>query len=192
MSTFDKLVAETVRRPAPRTFKLKPEHFTESWSNRPKSVIEIGLRVPGEKEYRTASMEAEKAQGEATNKALKDPDLASRAGELGIKVYNEKLVSFVVARGVCNQLNVTLPHPYFELPDDEIPLALTSRAIKQIFDEIERLAIDQSPVMAEATEIEVLELAELLAIDDPFENLDAAKRSRCQRYLKLVLDTLRE
>ena len=78
------------------------------------------------------------------------------------------------------------------MPEDEIPIALKSNAIKRIFDEIELLAVDQSPVFAEATEVELLELAELLATDDPFEDVPSVKRSRCLRYLKLVLDTLRE
>jgi hypothetical protein len=192
VSTLDKLVSAAAKRPAARTFKLLPEFFAESWSNRPKAAFEVGLRVPGEQEYRNAVIEAEKAQGEAFAKACQDPNLVARAEELGISAYNAKLVTFCVARGMCNQHNVTLPHPYFELPEDEIPLALKSRAIQQIFDAIERLAIDQSQVMAEATEIEVLELAELLALDDSLEGLDPAKRSRCLRYLKLVLDTLRE
>lgn len=192
MSTFDKLVSSAAKRPAPRTFKLQPEFFAESWGNRPKSAIEVGLRVPGEQEYRNAIVEAEKAQGEAVTKARKDPSLAARAEALGVSAYNAKLVTFCVARGICNQQNVTLPHPYFELPEDEIPLALKSNAIKRIFDEIERLAVDQSPVFAEATELELFELAEILATDDPFEDVADAQKGRCLRYLKLVLDTLRD
>jgi hypothetical protein len=172
---------------------MQPEFFAESWGRRPTGAFDVGLRVPSEQEYLNASAEAEAAQAEAIAKALKDPECSdARAEELGVRAHNQKLVTFCVARGVCNQHNVMLPHPYFELPDDEIPLALKSKAIERIFDEIERLAIDQSPVFPEATELELLELAELLATDDPFENVPSVKRSRCRRYLKLVLDSLRE
>ena len=192
MSTLEKLVSAAVRRPAPRTFDLLPEYFAETWGNRPTAPIKIGLRVPNEQEYRNAAIEAETAESEAFAKACNDPRLIERASELAVAAYNSKLVTFCVARGICNQQNVTMPHPYFELPEDEIPFALKSSAIKRIFDEIERLAIDQSPVYAEATDLELLDLAELLATDDPFESVPSVKRSRCLRYLKLVLDTLRE
>ncbi len=192
MSTLEKLVSAATRRPAPRTFDLLPEFFAETWGNRPTSPIKVGLRVPGEQEYQTGIIEAEKAHGEAIEKACKDPHLVGRAIEIGVAAYNSKLMTFCVARGLCNQQNVTLPHPYFELPEDEIPIALKSNAIKRIFDEIERLAIDQSPVFAEANEVELLELAEILATDDPFESMPSVQRARCLRYLKLVLDTLRE
>lgn len=192
MSTLEKLVSAAVKRPAPRTFDLLPEYFAETWGNRPTAPLKIGLRVPSEQEYRNAAVEAETAQGEAFATAHKDPRLIDRADELGVAAYNSKLLTFCVARGICNVQNVTLPHQYFELPEDEIPLALKSNAIRRIFDEIERLAIDQSPVFAEANEVELLELAEILATDDPFEDVSNVQRSRCLRYLKLVLDTLRE
>jgi hypothetical protein len=192
VSTLEKLVGAAVKRPAPRTFDLLPEYFAETWGNRPTATFKVGLRVPGEQEYLNAVVEAENAQSEAVEKALKDPKQVARAQALGVAAYNKRLVMFCVARGICNQHNVTLPHPYFELPEDEIPVALKSTAIRRIFDEIERLAVDQSPVFAEATEVELFELAEILATDDPFEDVPSVQRARCLRYLKLVLDTLRE
>ncbi len=202
MSTFEKLAGGDKKRPAARTFKLQPEFFTETWGRRPTGAFDVGLRVPGEQDYRNALAEAETAQSDAIEKALKEPvdrtdagaveRLVKRAEEIGLEAYNYRLITFCVARGVCNPLNVTLPHPYFELADDEIPLALKSNAIKRIFDEIERLAVDQSPVFVEASDEDLLELAELLTSGDAFEGVNSIARARCLRYLKLVLDTLRE
>jgi len=192
VSTLDQLVAAAKKRPAPRTFDILPEYFTESWSNRPAAKFKIGLRVPGEQDYRNAAAEAEAAQYEARENALKNDRLRARAEEIGIEAYNSKLVLFCVARGVCNPLNVSAPHPYFELADDEIPLALKSNAIKRIFDEIERLAVDQSPIFTEASPQDLRDLSELLATDDPFEGVNRIERARCLRYLRLVLDTLND
>lgn len=192
MSTFEQFVGAATKRPAPRTFKLRPEHFAESWGRRPAAAFDIGLRVPGEQDYRNANAEAEKAQDEAVEHAARNNLSQDRQREAGIKAFNTRLIDFCVARGVCNQHNVVAPHPYFELADDEIPLALTSKAIGRIFDEIERLAVDQSPIFLEATSDELLRLATWLSTDDPFSEMDPTKRGRCLRYLKLVLDTLNE
>lgn len=199
MSTFDQAMATVKKRPAPRTFKLRPEHFADTWGKPPTGPFDIGLRVPSEQAYRSAVGEAEKAQADAVEKALKDPTIATavRAGyheqlvEIATTAYNQKLIDFCVARGICHTLDVNSPHPYFELAEDELPLALKSNAIRRIFDEIELLAVDQSPVFAQINDEEVLDLAELLAIDDPFDIVSPIVATRCRRYLKLVLDLLR-
>lgn len=194
MSAFEQLVGGNKKRPAAKTLMLLPEYFSEQWGNRPTAPFSIGIRVPSEQDYRNALVEAEKAQADARDKALRDPHLPTRLNAEGISVqaYNIRLLTFCVARGVCNAMSVTDPHPYFELADDEIPLALKSNAIRRIFDEIELLAVEQSPVFPEADEMELFQLAEILATDSPFEELDATKRGRCLRYAKLILDTLRE
>jgi hypothetical protein len=192
MSSFEQLVGGNKRRPAPRTFKLLPEYFAETWGNRPVAAFDVGLRVPGEHDYRCALAEAEKAAAEAREAAEKDPLLAPRAEQLAIAAYNSRLILFCVARGICSQHDVAQPHPYFELAEDEIPLALKGEAIKRIFDEIERLAVDQSPVFAEATPEDLRTLSEWLATDDPFAGVDRVQRGRCLRYLRLVLDTLND
>lgn len=143
--------------------------------------------------------EADKAQADAVEKALKDPTIAAavKAGihgqlvEIATIAYNTKLVDFCVARGICHTLDVNSPHPYFELAEDELPLALKSNTIRRIFDEIELLAVDQSPVFAEIGAEELLDLAELIVLDEPFETVSPVVAARCRRYLKLVLDLLR-
>lgn len=199
MTTFGAATSGSARKPAPKTFKIKPEHFADSWAKPPTGPFDVGLRVPSEQAYRNAEGEAQKAQAEAVSTALKDPAVAAafKAGdraqvaELAVKAYNETLVTFCVARGICHVLDVSAPHPYFELADDEIPLALKSNAIRRIFDEIELLAVEQSPVFGEIDEFELVELAELLVIDDPFEIVSPLVAARARRYLKLVLDLLR-
>lgn len=190
MSEFAKLVEQVegangarrgrTTRPAPRTFSLKPEHFAGAYEGRPVVAITIGIRVPSENEAR--SIEAESLKQAAAS----DGDMDSR-----VDVYNQTLFTLYVARGICNPHDVTAHHPLFELPEDMIPLALTPRAIKSIFDEIERLHVDQSPLFPEATQAELLELSDRLAADNPFANTPTAQRLRALRYLRLALDTLR-
>lgn len=190
MSEFAKLVeqvesANTARRgrttsPAARTFDLLPEHFAAGYERKPVAKIAIGLRVPSESDAQSVEHEATKLA------AQHDGDMDAK-----LDVYHRSLFLFYVARGICNPHDVTAPHPLFELPEDMLPLALTPRAIKRIFDEIDLLSVDQSPLFAEATPDELLELSGLLVDANPLASVNAISAKRARRYLKLALDIAR-
>lgn len=167
------------KRKAPSTFTLKPEHFSETWpGKKPVSTIELGLRVPSEQEILNAQLEAGRAvEGREPGEA-----------EL---VRRSKLLAFVVARGICSPHDVTEPHPFFELPEDEVPAALKSTTIQRVYDEIERLVVEQSPIFGEATDDEARELADLLLTDDPTAHLPPSKAGHVRRYLQFALELLR-
>jgi hypothetical protein len=190
MSEFQKLVAEVegaktnrrgrVTSPPARTFDLLLEHFAGGYENKPVAKIVVGLRVPSETESRSIETEAAKAA------ALTDGDTEAK-----VEAYQAALFTYYVARGLCSPHDVTAPHPLFELPEDMIPQALTPRAIKRIFDELERLHIEQSPLFPEATADDLLELSDRLAEPDPLAAAGTPQRLRALRYLRLALDTMR-
>lgn len=190
MSEFQKLVADVERvsgarrskstSPPARTFELLPEHFAASYERKPVAKITIGLRVPSESESRSIETEATKTAAQA------DGDMEEK-----LEVYHRSLFTFYAARGICNPHDVTAPHPLFEMPEDMLPLALTPRAIKRLFDEIERLHVDQSPLFPEATPVEVSELADRLGDSVALDLVPLPQRMRALRYLRFVLDTLR-
>jgi hypothetical protein len=169
------------KRPAPRTFLLRPEHFAETWDKekRPTVPVEIGLRVPSAAAGENAEIEADKLAEEAPERERE-------------RVKRGHLIAFLVSRGMCSVHDVTQPHPLFELAEDVIPQAFKPDTIRRIFDEVERLAIDESAAFPEATADELRELAGYLEMDDPFSGLSQVQRSQAARYVRFVLDLIRE
>ncbi len=167
MSAFSRVVSADAR-PAPRTITLAPEAFAEGFRNRPSSDIVVGIRVPSERDYRAANFEADK----------EDDDQKA----------NQKIFDIVVSRGLCDPNNVNAEHPSFPVAEETVPIALKPRTIQRIYDEIERLAVEQSPVYGEASDADVADLWALLAGDDPFSGMAPLEASRCRRYLKFALE----
>lgn len=165
------------KRKAPAKFTLLPEHFADTWGGqKPAAGIELGLRIPAEQDLYNAQIEADR--------------LAEGHGESATLVRNTKLLAFIVARGICSPHDVTEPHPYFELPEDQVGPALKSTTIQRIYDEIEKLIVAQSPVFGEATKAECNELADLLLVDDPWVDIDPVKAATARRYLLFALEIL--
>jgi hypothetical protein len=158
--------------PAARNVRLTPGDFSPTWHNAPSSDVVVGIRVYSESDARTAEQEAAKQEDQVAAEQV--------------------LFSLAVARGICDPNNVKAPHPLFPFADDTIPLALTPRAVRRLFDEIERLHVDQSPAFAEATDDDLVELAGALIQPDPLGKLDAVKAKRARRYVRLALDLLNE
>lgn len=156
--------------PPPRTMRLEPGDFAGTYARRPTSDIMVGLRVYSEADCRTAEAEADKQT---------TPEAA-----------NQVLLGIAVARALCDPNDVNAPHPTFPLAEDIVPIALTPRAIKRIFDEVERLHVDQSPGFPEATDEDLVELAGALLPEKPFAALSPIEQKRCRRYVRFVLDAL--
>lgn len=186
LSAFERsLEAAGARRkspkmPAPRTFMLKPEHFADTWVNKPIDGILIGIRVPSEKDVQGARRHAEKVAREAAV-----DDEAER-----VDIFNDTLMSAAVASAMCDPNDVTSAHPVFDMPDDEVPLAFTSRTIKFIFDFTEILHIEQSPVFPEATPEDETKLVDILCRESPYDGVSEIDAMKARRLLRCALDLL--
>lgn len=180
MSAFSQQVAApSVKRRAPKTITLQPEHFSDTWDMRPHGAIEFGLRVPSEGAIQIATIEAEKRSAEAID--------TERVG-----AFNRHLVMFVVARGLCSVHDVTQPHPVLELAEDVLPIALKSGTIERIYDDIAQLMVAESPAEQPATASDLRELGELLLSDDPFNGMAPTDVYECRKFCAFVLNKLRE
>jgi hypothetical protein len=187
VSAFQRLVqgagrgaaARATTLPAPRTLTLKPEHFAATWPLRPSEPTLVGLRVPPEKDFEGAAIEARRS---VADKALPD-------GE-GPAAFQRAYARILVARAFCDPLNVLAPHHTLPLPDDQIARALTPATIQWLFDEVDKLNVEQSPGYAEATDEEIARLLDVLSLDDPFGRLGARRIARVRRYLGLVASEL--
>lgn len=165
--------------PAPRRVTLQPEQFTSEWPGRPREAVVFGLRLPAEKDFEGAGVEARRQV-----KAMSLPDAeVDDAIELAFS-------RVLVARALCDPDNVTAAHPVLPLADDQVARAFPPLVIKNLFLAVHKLHVEQSPGYGEADDIEITRLVEILCLDDPFHRLAPDKEARVRRYLAFVLEEL--
>jgi hypothetical protein len=166
------------KRPPAVVFELTPDHFAEDFDGRPVAPIEIGLRVPSEAEARTIEDAAarESAADETDSEAA----------------YNRATQSYWVARAICDPRDVTSAHPFFDMPEDLVPVAFKPGTIVRICQEVAKLGVEQSPLHPEADDEEVGELSDLLAVEEPFAAVKLDQERLVRRYLKFALEILRD
>jgi len=177
----------TAKIPASKTFLVEPQHFADTWSNRPIEGILLGIRVPSEHEVQGARTEAIKA---ATNAQVEDDD--PNAEEVRIQTFNDTLLSLAVSSAICDPNDVTSVHPFFELADAMVPMAFKSKTIQYIWDLVEKLHVEQSPIFAEITPAEEVKLIQLLSEDSPYLGVNPIKAMTARRFLKFALEILEE
>ena len=172
---------------AAKTFTIRPDHFSDTWSNRPVDEIILGLRVPSEADVQGAKLEAYK---QAAKAQIEDDDPNEQ--QVRLDVFNSTILALVVSSSICDPHDVTSPHPFFELADEMVPLALKPNTIKSIWDSVERLHVEQSPVFPEITPTEEVRLMDILTDEDPYKNIDPIKSSKAKRFLRFALELLEE
>lgn len=162
-----------------RTVKIEPGDFSDTWKSKPKSAIVAGLRLLSSEDEETAKEQSIQAATEAPEA------LASEA-------YNSRLKSYAVALALCDPNDVTRAHPAFPMAEDSVPEALTSRCLTRLFDELERLQVEASPIFGEATDDKIRMLIAALATDEPLAGFPPVAERRIRRYLNFVLSELIE
>lgn len=159
-------------------FELTPGHFAEDFDDRPVAVFPIGLRVPSEAEARTIE-----------DAALREA--AASESDDRVAVYDRATQAYWVARAICDPLDVTSPHPFFDMPEDLVPVAFKPDTIVRLCQEIARLGVQQSPLHPEADDEEVGDLSDLLSVAEPFAAVRLDQERLARRYLKFALEILR-
>ncbi len=163
--------------PAPRTLVLPPSIFASEWPGRPKEPVVVGLRLLPDAEEQTARAEAVKL-------AL---ELHPEGDDAWVEAYNDALLRWIVARGICDPNDLTQPTQIFPMAEDQVRQALTSSGVRYVFDAIERLQLETSPAYAEASEDELWELIHRLEADPDLGMLERPSRARALRLLRYVL-----
>jgi hypothetical protein len=99
------------------------------------------------------------------------------------------MIRWIVARGTTDPNDVALPFELWaEAPEDIVKDALTPEGAKAIYDAIERLAIETSPVLEEAT---LDDVGELFAFAfEAFPKMPPEKAKRVRRLLKFCLNEI--
>ncbi len=173
--------------PASKTYLIQPIHFAEAWESKPVDGILLGIRVPSEKDVQGARTEAAKI---ARRVPVEDDATDEEINEIRVQAFNDALMHMAVSSALCDPNDVSSPHPFFDMPDDMVPLALKSKTIQYIFDMIETLHTEQSPIFQEITDVEEIRLIELLSADDPYNGVDRVTAMKARRFLRYALDML--
>lgn len=167
------------KRPPARTFELTPDHFAEDYGDRPVAPFLVGLRVPSEAEALTIEEAARKEAAQADD----EESFATH--------YDRAVQTYWVARSLCDPHDVTAAHPFFDMPEDLVPIAFKPLTIERLMAEIGRLGVEQSPLHPEADADELAELADLLSGEDPFAEIRFQHECLARRHLKFALELIR-
>lgn len=182
MSSFDEISAELDQGAVapPRVVSLPLSAWKSTYSGRPERDVKIGLRLPGQDDTDTVETEALKALQHA----------AKNGDEAAVRAYNESKLLNIVALCICDPFDVNKAHDLFETPNAILEIALTPQGIRRLFDEIERLQIETSPIFREASDEELNTFA-LMINEGAVQGLDSkVDRARIRRYVAYCIEML--
>lgn len=179
MASLREAIAAVGKRPG-RTIVLEPWVFADDWGGKPATAICVGLRLMSEADKGRARNEAEKIAFE----------LHARGGPNWVDAFNDALVRFVVAFGICDPNDVERPSEILPLAEDQVRRALTARGARFIFDAVHRYEVETSALAPEADDADLDELGTRIEAGE-IERLTGASRALARRFLRYALDEIR-
>lgn len=156
-------------------FVLKPEHWASSHKDRPLTSVRLGIRF-------LSDADLTYCQAIAKERSEKSPEN-----------YKRELITCAAAVALCDPEDATQPPELFQAPDSQIPSALRPETIQAIYDTLERLMVETSPISTEATDDELYDLAEAIS-EGTVGILEATSPDRAARFRRLarfLLDELK-
>lgn len=183
MSTFTQVLEDRTRIPE-RHVVLKRNAFAEDWQSKPGEDLALGLRRVSDADIQTARAEASKFAIDM------HPDSSDRVGQ--VESFNDALMRWIVVRGTCDANDCAINAPIFDGSEENVRNALTSQAIRFVWDAIERFHLEQSPIVPEATDDDFLELIVYLKMPSLLETLSPGARRRFRKLAGYLLNEMRE
>ena len=179
-SAFAK-ATESLECPPRKVITLRDEDWASTFQDRPVVPIKLGIRLLSLADQSTIRDIAYQALRESVEGTSDSQDAMQSA-----------MLLATVSLAICNPKDARRCHEFFDCPNDKIPLALREETVKRIFDEVERLAVETSPIFSESTDDEIVDLCELLETDalTRLEETDPARAGRIRRYLDFVSEEL--
>jgi hypothetical protein len=164
----------STKRAALRVVRLEPADWADTWEDKPREGVAVGLRLVSDEEESFARKRASEAKGEVA--AL----LPS------VDAYNDALVAGIVGAALCSPNDVARDPGCLPIPVETARQALTSRALRRLYHELDAVASEASPSARHIEDEELVALVELLTDDEP------KLTNRARRLLAAVLDELTE
>jgi len=178
MAAFSRHVETASRKPL-RAVKLPPSGFADTWENKPKASVEIGLRLLSE-----ADLAGARAVGVQQANAL-HPELDERS-DIWVEAFNQTLMHYAIALGTCQPDHVE--QPFWEMAEDVVPLALSEGGMLRLWSELELLTLIESSVTPEIDEDGLARLVELLQAGGAWEGKSVTQKRRLGRLLTYALE----
>jgi hypothetical protein len=107
-----------------------------------------------------------------------------------IEAFNDAVMRWMIVRGTCDPNDIRLNAPIFEGSEENVRSALTSNAIRFLWDRIERFHISKSPLVPEIKDDEIEKLIEYLKKPIIFVALTTPRSIRVRKLLGFVLEEL--
>ena len=120
MATFASIASRTPTHFA----EILPSWWAADWTERKDAPLKIGFRS-------VSQADIDAARAEAAKKAWRlhpEPVDIDNRGD----AFNDALIVWLVARGTCDPTDVR--QPWIECPEDNVAAALTSEALRVLFD----------------------------------------------------------
>ena len=178
--------ADIAARQPLETFVVPVSAFADTWEDKPKTTICVGLRTIATQDLRTARAQA----AEMANRC--HPDVAPEDGDkfgAWIEAYNDMLMAWIVARGTCDPNDVNMPVEVWAAgPEDLVPLTLTKGGKQLLFDRWEMMTIAVDPTGRMASDDELTTGLPLLM--QHTDKLAKNKAARLRRLAAFILDEL--
>lgn len=156
-----------------RTLILPLTCFADDWAGKPPSPICVGLRLLSEDDRRKARKTAEE---QAT-------EFHPYGDDGWIECFNDGVKRQVAALAMCDPNDVTQPSETFRYAEEQVLAAFTVNGTQLVFDAVEQLEIDSSPLERLADRDVLVRLAKVLGLVDP-----AALNGRLSRRISCMLD----
>jgi hypothetical protein len=150
--------------PAARTETLLPEMWLEEAEGKPEGPIVIGLRTPSDSDYQEA-----------------------------FGADNDDGIMFaLVCTGICDPNDCRNRHPSFPFADLTVK-KLKPRTIRYLFDRIELLHLETSPIVPLADDVELFLLGDALQDGERLDRLaesNLARANRVRRLCSAIIEAL--
>ncbi len=154
--------------------------FAADWKQKPQGEVALGLRRVSDGDLQTARAEAAKYA------TMMHDD---REGQ--IESFNDGLMRWMIVRGTCDANDILLNNPIFDGSEENVRNALTSNAIRYVWDRIEQFHVAHSPLVEEATLEDLDELASRMRNPHPLEKMSPAVQKRFMKFAWFLLNELR-
>jgi hypothetical protein len=178
VTAFKTEVAKAARRPS-LVLKLYPAVFAETWDDRPREPVDVGIRTIGEREFsdarRSAARQAWAEYPDDNEEPLRDA------------AFNDHLHANCAARAACAPHDITIPF-FGDMAEDQIGLALTEEGIRTISAALDRATVGESPIYPEAADADFARLAE--AAPAALAAMSGGRARRLRRLAHFLLTEL--
>lgn len=162
------------------TGDVPPHVWAQTWGDRPREVVKLGMRTLG-----ISHVEQVSSLAEARARRL-HPD-ASPTSQTWADAYNRHLIALAVGRSLCTAESADVP--FWDYPDLVAPDALDPAGARWLF---EQLTIETERESALVPDASVGELVGELASEvERIDSLPPAKRNMIARLLDAALDLVR-